>query len=107
MGAKRKVDAKLYNKITRELKTPKDDKKVMEKYHLGQTLVRAIRNSYDYDHFVRKTSHIKNYANPKPVRKQPSKADRASVFFAWICVLGFAAMLIMFIRWLFYVAFGA
>ena len=46
MGAKRKVDSKLYEKIKKELKTPKDDQKVMKKYSLGQTAVRAIRNSW-------------------------------------------------------------
>ena len=107
MGAKRKVDAKLYNKITRELKTPKDDKKVMEKYHLGQTLVRAIRNSYDYNDFVRKTSRVKSYANRATTRKQMTKADKAVVLFYWICIFGFIFMVYAFIRWLIGLVFGA
>lgn len=108
MGAKRKVDIKLYNKISRELKTPKDDKKVMKKYGLGQTTVRAIRNSYDYFHFLEKTSHNKNKKITLNSSQQVlSPADRALVVATWLFILGMAIAFGMFIRWVASKIFGA
>lgn len=108
MGAKRKVDLKLYNKITKELKTPKDDKKVMKKYSLGQTTVRAIRNSYDYGDFVRKTTYkaSKTYTSPIARRQELTTADKIIVAFTWLGVFAGIFVLFAFIRWIFSIVAG-
>ena len=107
MGAKRKVDQKLYNKITKELKTPKDDKKVMKKYSLGQTTVRALRNSYDYDDFVRKTTYkVKTYTPSLSRRRELTKADKIIIAFTWLGIFAGAFVVFAFFRWIFGIIFG-
>lgn len=101
MGAKRKVDEKLYNKITRELKTPKDDKNIMKKYNLGQTTVRAIRNSWCYADFVSRTSHKRESVVMReslPGRHTPSEV--ALTIAVYLGLLLFAVALVMVIIWL-------
>jgi len=110
MGAKRKVDVDLYAKIKRELKTPKDDKKVMTKYGLGQTTVRAIRNSLSYDHFLLKTQKPtkKDKVGLEPLCHRPplTTADKVVVLFVWIVMLGMGIGALVFIAWLIYKMFG-
>lgn len=107
MGAKRKVNSKLYNKITKELKTPKDDKRVMKKYGLGQTTVRAIRNSSDYYHFLNKTSLRKkaNKITLNSSRPPFTSADKALVVFTWITILGLGMAVVLLVSWLLSVIF--
>ena len=102
MGAKRKVDAKLYTKVKKELKAPKDDKKVMKKYKLGQTTVRAIRNSWCYDDFLARTTtnKIKKTYSPQ------EQAQRAWMGFMIVCGLGALAVVFLFFRWLISLIFG-
>lgn len=97
MGAKRKVDTKLYAKIKKELKTPKDDAKVMKKYKLGQTAIRAIRNSWCYDDYISRTKR------KKP--KAPKFSTQEKAFMSWygflaFAVIGAAAVLYMIVRWI-------
>ena len=109
MGAKRKVDAKLYNKLSKELRTPKDDKKVMEKYGLGQTTVRAIRNSLDYEHFINKTSRKKISSQEITLnssRQPASPTDKAVAVFSWIALFGIVFAIGLCFRWLCWVIFG-
>ena len=97
MGAKAKVDAKLYAKIKKELKTPKDDTKVMKKYKLGQTTVRAIRRSNSYKMFKLKTSMRK----PK-VKKELSPQEQAGIAWTGFMLIAFIlafAVLVLFFRW--------
>ena len=105
MGAKRKVDSKLYEKIKKELKTPKDDPKVMKKYNLGQTAVRAIRNSWCYDDYILRTNHKK-----KPVvvddgyrmtDEDPQVSFAAFYILMAVVCLGALAMLYLLVRWIF------
>jgi len=96
MGAKRKVDEKLYAKIKKELKSPKDDKKVMKKYKLGQTVVRAVRNSWCYDDYLSRTKH-------KRAKNELSTQERAQL--AWIGFVAIGAILlllgfVMIVRWI-------
>ena len=101
MGAKRKVDLKLYNKLIRVLKTPKDDAKVMEKYHLGQTTVRAVRKSYDYEDFIRRTTPgSKKYTPSLSRRAELTKFDRVIIGLTWLGVLASVFVVFAIIRWL-------
>lgn len=107
MGAKRKVDLKLYNKLTRELKTPKDDAKVMAKYHLGQTTVRAVRKSYDYEDFIRRTTPgSKKYTPSLSRRAELTKFDRLIIALTWVGIIASAFVIFAIIRWLISVVFG-
>ena len=96
MGAKTRVTAEMYNKLKKELKSAKDDKKVMKKYNLGQTTVRAIRNTSSYTAFRERTVLRKykkhNEAQASELQKINRKADIAVEVFAWICVAGLAAL---------------
>lgn len=76
MGAKRKVDAKLYAKIKKEAKLPSDDKMVMEKYGVGQAIVRAIRNSNSYTGYLVKTSGKKAVIEKRNFKVNPSSRRR-------------------------------
>ena len=103
MGAKRKVDEKLYAKIKKELKTPKDDKKVMKKYKLGQTVVRAVRNSWCYDDYIYRTSHKKG--TPATTSHMTDEGPKVSftayyVLMGAVCV-GALIMLFILARWVF------
>ena len=97
MGAKRKVDTKLYAKIKKELKTPKDDAKVMKKYKLGQTAIRAIRNSWCYDDYISRTKRKK--------AKAPRFSAQEKAFMSWygfmaFAVIGAFAVIYMIVRWI-------
>ena len=64
MGAKATVTEEVYNKIKKECLTSKDDPKVMKKYNLGQTTVRAIRRTNSYNEFlvrVKRAVVVKEY----------------------------------------------
>lgn len=109
MGAKRKVDLKQYTKISKELKSPKDDKKVMAKYNLGQTTVRAIRNSVDYYHFLNKTSanrKVKKMSELYPKREPLTAADRVLITCTWIGIFAVLGVVFMIFRWIVSLAFG-
>lgn len=100
MGAKAKVDAKLYAKIKKELKTPHDDEKVMKKYKLGQTTVRAIRRSNSYKMFRLKTS-----IRPKKITLNSSlspqeQAQRAWNWFVILFIFSMVFCAYLFIKWL-------
>lgn len=124
MGAKRKVDAKLYAKVKKELKTPDDDEYVMAKFNLGQTSVRAIRNSKTYNQFVIKTSGKKKPAkkkkpviekrnfkiNPKAKSKTSKKApvwekspqEQAQAAWLWfvsLALLGMLLIVFLVVKW--------
>lgn len=116
MGAKKKVDAKLYAKVKKELKSPKDDKKVMKKYNLGQTTVRAIRNSKSYAEFNKKTRTdrkkfvVKRDFKVNPIVREPATSQERA-FGAWIgfVTLALAAGIIvvwLICRWLAKLIFG-
>lgn len=105
MGAKRKVDEKLYEKIKKELKTPKDDPKVMKKYNLGQTAVRAIRNSWCYDDYVIRTNHKKKPVVVDDDYRMTDEGPQVSfaafyILMAVVC-LGVLALLYLLVRWIF------
>lgn len=117
MGAKRKVDAKLYNNIKKELKSSKDDARVMKRFGLGQTTVRAIRNSKNYTEFNKKTRTdrkkkfvVKRDFKVNPIACEPvTPQERA--FGAWIgfVVLAIVAGIIvvwLICRWLAKLIFG-
>ena len=101
MGAKKKVDEKLYNKVKKELKVPKDDAKVMAKYGLGQAIVRAIRKSWCYDDYISRTT--KNDVKIKKPRKQLSVQEKT--FLAWYALIAIACLaglivLALIVRWI-------
>lgn len=115
MGAKRKVDAKLYAKIKKEAKLPSDDKMVMEKYGVGQAIVRAIRNSNSYTGYLVKTSGRKaviekrNFkVNPKAkkvTRILPETTVQERTMIAWygfvlFAIIGFISVGVMIVRWI-------
>lgn len=105
MGAKRKVDETLYAKIKKELKTPKDDAKVIKKYKLGKTTVRALRNSWCYDDFVFRTAHKKKPVVVEDDFHMTDEEPRVSfamlyVLMALVC-LGALALLFILVRWIF------
>lgn len=100
MGAKRKVDHKLYNKITRELKSPKDDEKVMKKYHLSKSTVSKIRKSSDYEDYITPASKKKITLNSSSRRLELTAADRAVIIATWIFILGMVFAAYLFIKWL-------
>ena len=52
MGVHNKITRTKYEKIKSELKTPQDDKKVIEKYKISQTTARYIRRSKNFHHYV-------------------------------------------------------
>jgi hypothetical protein len=91
MGAKATVTEEVYNKIKKECLTSKDDPKVMKKYNLGQTTVRAIRRTNSYNEFlirVKRAVVIKGYKmyklddayiNPKALEKNDPKPDKKLV----------------------------
>lgn len=117
MGAKRKVDFELYTKVKKELKSPKDDKKVMKKYNLGQTTVRAIRNSKNYTEFNKKTRTdrkkkfvVKRDFKVNPIAREPATSQERA-FGAWIGfitgALALGAIAVWLIcRWLAKLIFG-
>lgn len=101
MGAKRKVDAKLYAKIKKSLKTPKDDAKAIKKYKLGQATIRAIRNSWCYDDYLART---KVKSRPKHSQKT-SMSTQEKTFLAWygflaLSAIGALVVAGLFIRWI-------
>lgn len=117
MGAKAKVDAKLYAKIKKELKTSRDDPKVMKKYNLGQTTVRAIRNSVSYTEFNKRTRTdrrkkftVRNNFKVNPVvedlkihKAQPTSQERAMMAFEAFGVLTILALffvIVVVFRWI-------
>lgn len=100
MGAKRKVDVKLYNKIKQELHTPKDDKKVMKKYKLGQTTVRAIRLSNSYRMFRFRTTLRRRKITLNSSLSPQEQAQRAWVGFMALCALAALAATYIIVRWI-------
>lgn len=107
MGAKTKVDAIRYAKIKKELKTPHDDEKVMKKYKLGQTTVRAIRRSNSYKMFRLKTS-----LRPKKITLNSSlspqeQAQRAWNWFVILCAFAMIFGVYLIVRWLINLIFRA
>ena len=90
MGAKAKVDKKLYYKLKRQLNTPKDDKRVMEKYGIGQTTARAIRNSFDFDSFLERTGRQQD---TKRVREKKTPQEWAMTAWVGFSILSIAAIL--------------
>lgn len=126
MGAKRKVDEKLYKKIKQELKTPKDDPKAIKKYKLSQTTIRAIRKSTSYTQFLVRTSGKKlatekrNFkVNPKALKKSKKKRllfkdlttqERTQLAwqgFLWISIISILIVAGIIVRWIFGLIFGA
>lgn len=125
MGAKRKVDEKLYKKIKQELKTPKDDPKAIKKYKLSQTTIRAIRKSTSYTQFLVRTSGKKlatekrNFkVNPKALKKSKKKRllfkdltpqERTQLAwqgFLWISIISILIVAGIIVRWIFGLIFG-
>lgn len=116
MGAKKKVDAKFYAKVKKELKSPKDDKKVMKKYNLGQTTVRAIRNSKSYAEFNKKTRTdrkkfvVKRNFKVNPIVREPKTSQEralgAFIGFVMLALAAGAIVLWLICRWLARVIFG-
>lgn len=96
MGAKRKVTRKVYEEIKKVCKVPKDDKKIMKKYGLSQTTVRAIRRSNSYVMFVAKTSkkikvpecrHDEWPDYEMMPKLQCDRTDTVIEVFAWVVVI--------------------
>jgi len=105
MGAKRKVNEQLYKRIKKELNTPKDDKKVMKKYKLGQTAVRAIRRSWCYADYLSRTSHKKNHSYLSLPQGRSDRLAQAQAFMAWrgfmiLIFVGAFIVLALLIRWI-------
>lgn len=103
MGAKRKVDEKLYEKIKKELKAPKDDAKAIKKYNLGKTAIRAIRNSWCYDDYIYRTSHKRGTpATTSHMTDEDTKVSFTAyyVLMGAVCV-GALIMLFILARWVF------
>lgn len=98
MGAKRKVDTKLYVKIKKELKSPKDDAKAIKKYKLGQATIRAIRNSWCYDDYISRTTKKKHAKCAKFSTQE--KAFMSWYGFLAFAVIGALAVLYMIVRWI-------
>lgn len=55
---RQRITAELYSEVKPSLKTTRDDEKVMRKYSLGQTTVRAIRRSINYQDYRAKTAKV-------------------------------------------------
>ena len=106
MGAKTKVTKVIYDKLKKELKSPKDDSRVMKKYGLGQTTVRAIRNSISYREFELKTrthkkaKHSTIYAYYAENASCPKKKDSASTVILCVVALAAIAFIAMLFIWL-------
>lgn len=101
MGAKRKVDTKLYAKIKKELNTPQDDEKVMKKYNLCHFLIRSIRLSWCYDDYLARTT--KGHIVDDEPRKKLTTQEKT--FIAWYIFIGlavFGALTVgyLIIRWI-------
>lgn len=67
MGIHNRITEKRYNAAKAELKTPKDDKRVMKKYGFGETTARKIRNTDNYYEYCstnttgkRRREHLKS-----------------------------------------------
>lgn len=56
MGMHNRITEKRYNAAKAELKTPKDDKRVMKKYGFGETTARRIRNTDNYYEYYSKST---------------------------------------------------
>lgn len=54
MGMHNRITEKRYNAAKAELKSPKDDKRVMRKYGFGATTARNIRNTDNFYEFRQK-----------------------------------------------------
>ena len=126
MGAKAKVTEKVYNKIKKECLTAKDDPKIMKKYNLGQTTVRAIRRSPSYVCFLTRTRRItldkaikqksevkEEYINPEalqPHNNEPMNEERKAEIAANVfTVTAIFALLVggsLIVAWLVKVIFG-
>lgn len=107
MGAKRKVTKAMYVRVKHECSNPKDDKKVMKKYKLGQTTVRAIRNSINYEHFIDKTikSRRKEPNTFEYERTRMTLLDKIEILIVYILMLaifvGVVLLLVALVRWIF------
>lgn len=102
MGTKAKVDRKLYYKLKRQLNTPKDDKRVMDKYGIGQTTARMIRNSFDFESFLKRTRRQQSTKRIK-VKKTPQEWAHAAWF--GFSILSIIAMLVvagLILTWIFW-----
>lgn len=56
MGMHNRITEKRYNAAKVELKTPRDDKRVMKKYGFGESTARKIRNTDNYFEYRSKTT---------------------------------------------------
>lgn len=56
MGIHNRITEKRYNAAKAELKTPKDDKRVMKKYGFGESTARKIRNTDSYYEYCSKNT---------------------------------------------------
>lgn len=56
MGIHNRITEKRYNAAKAELKTPKDDQRVMKKYGFGEATARKIRNTDNYYEYCSKST---------------------------------------------------
>ena len=56
MGMHNRITKERYDKAKVELKSPKDDKRVMKKYGFGETTARRIRNTDNFYEYYSKTT---------------------------------------------------
>lgn len=101
MGAKAKVDKKLYYKLKRQLNTPKDDKRVMEKYGIGQTTARAIRNSFDFDSFLERTGRQQNTKRVREKKTPQEWAQTAWFGFSMLTIIALLVVAGLILTWIF------
>lgn len=66
---KNSMTKQLYAEIKPQLKTPKDDEKVMKKYHYGKSTVQKIRNTKDWHDYEARTHRFGGY----PRKNQPAR----------------------------------
>lgn len=102
MGTKAKVDRKLYYKLKRQLNTPKDDKRVMDKYGIGQTTARMIRNSFDFESFLERT---RRHQDAKRIREKKTPQEWAQTAWFGFSILSIIAMLVvagLILTWIFW-----
>lgn len=102
MSTKAKVDKNLYYKLKRQLNTPKDDKRVMDKYGIGQTTARMIRNSSDFESFLKRTG---KQQSAKHIRVKKTPQEQAQTAWFGFSILSIIAMLVvagLILTWIFW-----